>query len=183
MIFLMIFSVVGFAMIGGLGNVGGGFQYEGHSFEVRVINGNQMIFTEVNNVEVGFYTDPFNAQSINFEQEAKEHLRTANTVYLVTNPDDIRGIETEILLRDYQNFANRNVIRAYTERDPFDPLPVISCEDATPDEAVLLVENQIGNMTTGITKETDYCYRVQGLEIDIIFARDYLLYNDLGIIR
>ena len=182
MIFLMVFSIVGFATQGGIGATSG-FNYGEYSFEVRNVEGNQMLFTEVNNQEIGFYSDPNNAQSITFETEAREHLREAQTVYVTINPNEAIDIERQILLRDYQQFANREVIRAYTEEDRFDPLPVITCEDATRDRPVLLVEDDFGNFTNGITKTDDNCYRVQGSGMNIVLARDYLLYNDLGIVR
>jgi hypothetical protein len=188
LVFLMIFSVVGFAIQGST-NSGGAFDYNGFDFNIQRTQTNTIYTTQVNGVEIGFYNDPFFIESQSFSPELFEKLLNAQTITFTSNPlsdASLEGVDLRlynIMIRDVELFSTKNIIKGYTSSDPFDPLPVRNCDDSSSSNVVFVSNFGLTNNSELVTLIDEYCYAVNGINFDFIVLRDYIIYGTRGIIR
>lgn len=187
MVGLMIFSIVGFAFQGSL-NLGGSFNYNGFEFSIQRSPTSTLYFTELDGVEVGFYNDPFLIEALDIPSEFRSELLSVSSISVTSLPlseINIEGIDlrlVNLIVRDVGVFTNVLTERAYTMSDPFELTPVRDCNSASPDRLVLNLNFGDTNETGLMTRVSDYCYDVNGVNFDFILLRDYMIYVLRGII-
>lgn len=188
LVFLMIFSVVGFAIQGSI-NSGGAFEYNGFEFNIQRSQTNTIYLTTLEGTEIGFYNDPFFIESQGFSPELFQKLLDASTITFTSTPlsdASLEGIDLRlynIMIRDVDVFSNKMIQKGYTSSDPFDPLPIRNCDFSSSENIVFVSNFGLTNDTGLVTLIDDYCYAVNGINFDFIVLRDYIIYGTRGIIR
>ncbi|MFT4261284.1 MAG: hypothetical protein ACMXX9_02520 [Candidatus Woesearchaeota archaeon] len=184
---LMIFSVVGFAFQS-QNTTGGSFEHNGFSFSIQRSPTNTLYFTEVDGLEIGFYNDPFFIESQGFDDELRQKLPAIENIIFTSKPISealTEGVDLRLLTlleRDTNIFTTASASRAFTASDPFEPLPVRTCNDANNQTIVFDINFGITNETSLISKIQENCYAINGINFDFILVRDFIIYSNRMII-
>lgn len=175
--FVMIFSVVGYV---GLERQSNQFKYEGIKFTQ---NQNSRIWsTIINNKQLIFDYFPSEVEQINLTEDIPTSLLNRPEIDTTSKLNDT--FSEEIALAQYNmalTLDNLNVYlrRGFTENNTFN-LPIITCKDAT--AAVPVIYFKQSNETK-ITIENNCLIAEARNNIDILRAKDRILYSFLGIIK
>ncbi len=184
---LMIFSIIGFAIQGGVPGQSS-FEYNGFEFNVQRTQQNILYFTEVDGLEIGFYNDPFYIDSLRFNETLKQDIQQAQRITFTSPPPSSpqsEGVDlrlVNLLVRDARTFTGIQVDRGYTSSDPFDPAPVVSCSQASQDNIVFVLNYEFQDELDMIVLADDYCYDVFATSFDLVVVRDYIIYSARSII-
>lgn len=182
MAILMIASLAGIALSGfNSTSQAPQFSYGDYSFELQPIEGTlqSLLVTEVNGREVGFYSLPQDTLQIN-TQGNLSFLQSTNYLVLTGNPNDVlMGIQD--VLRFEMNRASEKAIGGgiMFSHENYTSYPIITCANAS--VTVPVVEIVEANKTQIIVDGS--CIKIDSRPQDILYIRDRLLYQMLGIIR
>lgn len=188
--FLMVFSVLAFAIGSQFNPLVDSIEFNGYVFTPRQVQGGFLLFADIGGEEIGFYSDPYTTTSqVSLPPDIRDVLVGADTIYFTSKPsttgDDLT-VDTglyEFLVRDLQRFSGKNVVRGQTEMDLFQDYNVINCYSATQSSPVILLEPDelSGEMLSPVDGE-EYCYNFNIVGQDVILVRDYMILLLRGII-
>lgn len=186
MIFLMVLAVAGFVATGPIG--GSEFSYNGIDFYVRSVNGNAMLMAEINDQEIEFYFDPFQAETLTVPDNMRETILNAQEIIVTSLPFDEADPTLDLRIQnavhqDLDRFTEKRITRATTEVDRDFYYTVKDCSDATEQSPVLYMPLDMLNYTsTGIYEQEPYCYYLNAAGPDLLLMRDYFIYLLNGVI-
>ena len=180
MIFLMVLAVAGFVATGPIGS--SEFSYNGIDFYVRSVNGNAMLMAEINDQEIGFYFDPFQAETLTVPDNMRETILNAQEIIVTSLPFDEADPTLDLriqnaLYQDLDRFTDKRITRATTKQDFEFYYLIKDCSDASRETPVLYMPLDMLNYTsTGIFEHEPYCYYLNAAGPELLLMRDYLIY-------
>ena len=184
---LMLMGIVGFAFQGNVtSSAGGPIELNGYEFITQNVEGGQVLVTQVDGEEFFFYGSPYEAQNVVSPINFAETIRSADIIsfaYGEISEDERQGAVEEALLSDFSVATDAVAERAQVRgADRGDLSPVRSCEDATSENVVLLLNETVGSIYPEILQRDDNCFVIKGYGFDLLTVRDYLLLLELDII-
>ena len=200
LVILMVAST--FAIFGGDNSVSDGsvaFNYSGYSFSIQNINGNNIYVTNVNGVDMPFYSTPFEADALNISPVFKTSYLFAPVVIITSDAPSVEGTipvhqsYIDAISNEVAALTGKNVLRGYLQEDFFGEKQQLDCGAADnttpvifyhgPDEKLDSLNGSDSRGAGIYETDTFNCYEFVGDELDIILLRDYLVYYDLGILK
>jgi hypothetical protein len=182
MAILMIASLAGIALSGlSPTTSNGAFTYGDYSFELKPIDGSlqSLLVTEVNGEEVGFYSLPQDTLQLDVSGNLS-FLQSTEYMVLTGNPDDTLMTIQDILRFEMSQASGKSIGGAVMfESENYSAYPVVNCENAS--VVVPVIEIVESNKTKIVVEGS--CVKIQSQPQDILYVRDRLLYQILGILN
>jgi len=160
--------------------------YNGYTLKSEQINGVTVLTTTVDKTEFFFYSSPLIANKFkNSEFETAYSL--APTIVFTKAPLGLN--ETSFSDEQYYNYlyndinvySGKKVMLASTKEDLLNDFPIITCADTSSNRIVILLNNSVGSLNSGLVTISDNCFRADASYTDILSFRDYILYNNLEV--
>lgn len=179
---LMIASLAGIALSGNSSQSdSSSFTYGDYKFNLQQIEGStqSVLVTEVNGVDVGFYSLPQDTLRLNVTGNLS-FLKDSNYMVFTGNPTDVLMPIQDLLRYEMNQATGKNIGAAVLfENANYTEYPVVTCLNASTVVPVIeLVESNI----TKIDVEGS-CVKIQSLPSDILYVRDRLLFQMVGILN
>jgi len=177
MIFLMVFSVASVVVYND--DSANRMQYGDYEFQFKDLGGGNGVLTlQMNGREVEFQNLPVQVAYIAMDPQVPYLMRSAQQVILTT---DSNNTEFHLQNVDYARLqlalAIQKTANAYTQVSDAG-LPIITCDDATPQNIVLYF-NQ--SNTTAVTVDGS-CIIVNAESTDILRVKDRIIFEYFGIL-
>lgn len=184
-IFLMVFSVVGYAFLDGSFNESQKIKYNGYEFTISD-SGYWQTKVKISEQDKTIQTNflPTDLENISFNGNILLSDFQNKIVYYITNntADEINAIRT--LDTEISNYYLRAQLACSEENENLshcEKLPIKSCDDANSN--MLIIElNSIENSTTNINYK-NYCLKISGQGIDLTKAAEKIIFKSYGIMN
>lgn len=178
---LMIASLAGIALSGTSSSNQPAFTYKNYDFSLEPIEGSlqSMLVTEVDGVQLGFYSLPQDTLNLNVTGNLS-FLASAQYLMFTGNPtDQIMPIHDLIRYEIAQSTGKQIGGAVLFENENYTAYPVISCLNSS--TVVPVIELVEANKTS--IEVIGSCVKIQTKSQDILYVRDRLIYQMVGIIN
>jgi len=189
MIFLMVGSIVAFAIIDNFDGGSNTFEHNGFRFE-QIIVFDDVLFlsdivrysTTINGEEVLFFFPPSLTAQVNVSSSNIDYLSNSSVVLFSRPSVEIDAeFDEDLLFFDYVvseffKFSFKQVRYGVLSESIFDSdLPVITCNDASKDVFVFFFSKN--GSVPSINEVSPYCFEVSGSRDNLLYVSDFLLYK------
>lgn len=182
MAILMIASLAGIALSGFNSPSGNSaFTYGDYSFTLQPVEGSlqSVLVTKVNGKEVQFYSLPQDTLQLDTVGNLS-FLANTNYLVLTGNPDDILMSIQDVLRFEMNKASGKQIAGAVMfPQENYTAYPVVTCLNSS--TTVPVVEITESNKTSIVVDGS--CVKINSRPQDILYVRDRLLYQMLGIIE
>lgn len=173
LVLLMVMSMLGVMLYGGESS--DALEYNGQKFTLS----ENILLTDINGQQEMFFVMPQQVTQINKPVDFAQSLQTQKIILTFnpnSNPGDLPYLD--LIRQDFTRNFKSQVISGVTEQSDVYQIPVITCNDSTPEIPVIEFRN---SLNLSIEKEGN-CLIYNGNLADFLKLRDLTIYTYHGII-
>lgn len=183
LVLFMLGSLVGI----GLSSIGNknnddGLSYGDYRFSVGFLedgSNQQVIYTEVDGMDVYFYYLPRDVERVSIEGNLSDLISKSQLIVMSSNPEDNLATYYDLIRYELSSLSNKQIIGAVPETIEGIDLPVVTCDNASSYVPVLsFYESNESSIVVD-----NNCVDIKLAQQDVAIMRDRLLYAFSGIIK
>lgn len=194
MVFLMVFSILAFAIdYSFFGR--SSFEYNGFVFSEKIVFDDLIFFQDIvryssviSGEEVYFFFPPNLMSAVVDSTENISMLKDASSVSFSRSPlvegeeSNLNSLFFDFIFFEFSRHSFKSSRRGVLYHTIFDSdLSIISCNDANSSSFVFILSEEI-SQDPSISEISPFCFEIKGSNEGLLYISDYLLYKSHGVI-